>query len=397
MKRKLLVCLLAGAMTISASGMMAVAEETEATTEAEETTAEDGAELSDDIYSFEVKIDGEIYKFPMSYADFTSKGWSFSGDETAEIAPNYYTSESFTKDNLTAYVSLINLGINTVTLSDSVVGGIDLDSYYLEDAPDTVIELPGGITYGVSTLDDVTSAYGTPSDTYEGDLYTKLTYDYASYQNIDLYIDSETGVLNEIDIRNFVYDEESNSSAAAEVSDEPTPEVLAYEAPAELGDDLNSFIVDFAGNLYQLPAPVSVFLENGWTLKEDESDSVVAGKDSGWVYMIKDNQKFHTLAKNYNANATTIENCFVTSVEVNVNGTNLPMTVQKGITMGISEEELIAAIGDTRYEKEESSDTFTYYNIKSEEYTTDYVQVLVNTEEDQVTGICVQYHPSSLE
>lgn len=394
MKRKLLVCMLAGVMTISAFGTMAAAEE--ATTEAAATASEDAA-LSDDIYSFEVKIDGELYKFPMSYADFTAKGWSLSGDETAEIAPNYYTSETFTKGDVKAYVSLINLGINTVALSESMVGGINLESYYLDDAPDTTIELPGGITYGVSTLDDVTSAYGTPSDTYEGDLYTKVTYDYASYQDIDLYIDSETGVLNEIDIRNFVYDEESNSSAASEVSDEPTPEVLAYEAPAELGDDLNSFIVEFAGDLYQLPVPVSVFLENGWTLKEDESDSVVAGKGSGWVYMIKDNQKFHTLTKNYNANATTIENCFITSVEVNVNGTNLPMTVQKGITMGISEEELIADIGDTRYEKESSSDTFTYYNIKSEEYTTDYVQVLVNTEEDQVTGICVQYRPDSLE
>lgn len=397
MKRKLLVCILAGMMATSAFGTMAVAEETEAATETAGDAASDGEELSDDIYSFEVKIDGELYKFPMSYADFIAKGWSFNGDETAEIAPNYYTSESFTKGDLKTYVSLINLGINTVALSDSVVGGIDLDSYYISDAPDTTIELPGGITYGVSTLDDVTSAYGTPSDTYEGDLYTKLTYEYASYQDIELYIDLETGVLNEIDICNFVYDEESNSSAASEVSDEPTPEVLAYEAPSELGDDLNSFIVEFAGDLYQLPAPVSVFLENGWTLKESESDSVVAGKDSGWVYMMKDNQEFHALAKNYNANATTIENCFVTSVEVNVNGTNLPMTVQRGITMGISEEELIAAIGDTRYEKESSSDTFTYYNIKSEEYTTDYVQVLVNTEEDQVTGICVQYRPSSLE
>ncbi len=395
MRRKLFACLLIGAMAVSALGTMALAEEADTESAAEATASDDGAELSDDLYSFQLKIDGELYQFPMSYADFTAKGWTCKADETSELAPNYYTSETFTKGDLEAYVDLINFGINTVTYADCLVGGISIDEWQFEDAPDTVIEFPGGITYGVSTLDDVTVAYGTPSDTYEGELYTKLSYDYASYQDIELYIDIETGVLDEFDLRNLTYDEESASTDTSDVSDEPTAEVLAYEAPTELGDDLGSFIVEYAGDLYQLPAPVSAFLENGWTLIEEDSESVVAGKNTGWVYMMKDNQTFHTLARNYGANATTIENCFVTSVEASIHGPNLPLTVQKGITMGMSGEELLAALEGEKYEVT-GDEPYVYYNIKDEEYTTDYVQVLLNTDENQVTSITSQYHPSSV-
>lgn len=55
--------------------------------------------------------------------------------------------------------------------------------------------------------------------------------------------------------------------------------------------------------------------------------------------MSKDNQNYHTIVRNYSADAAVIENCFVTDVEGNVNRTNLPITVQKGITIGLTEDE----------------------------------------------------------
>lgn len=396
MKHKLLMCLLVGTMVLSSYGMMALAEETETETAADAAASEDGAELSDDLYSFQVKINGEVYQFPCSYADFTAKGWVLDGEESEELAPNYYTSSSFKLGDLEASVELINLGMNTITIPETIVAGITIDEWNYEDAPDTVIEMPCGITYGISSLDDIVAAYGTASDTYDGDLYTKLTYDYASYQDIELYVSAETNVLNEISIRNFVEPEGSSSDDSdVEVSDEPTPEVLAYTAPTELGDDFQSFIVEFAGDLYQLPAPVSVFLENGWTLKTDDTEMVVAGKNTGWVSMIKDNQSFRTLARNYNGNAAAIQNCFVTSIEASVHGPNLPMTVQKGICLGMSEEDLMAALEGVEYEQE-GEEPYLYYNIKNEEYTTDYVQVLLNTDEGKVTGLTSQYHPDSI-
>lgn len=406
MKHHLSAYLLTCTVTALILGCTAAAEESAETAAETETVAESAADsaeetaedLSDDLYSFQFRLDGEVYTLPMSYADFISKGWTCDDDESMEIEPNTYGMVSFRKGGLEVYADAINLTINTVPLSESSIGGLSMDEWQYEDAPETTFELPGGIAYGQSTLDDITAAYGTPSDTYEGDLYTKVTYEYDSWQEIELYISTETGVLNEVDIRNFAEDKEGNAAAAAEVSDEPTPEVLAYETPGELGSDPLSFIVDFAGDLYQMPAPVSVFEENGWTIKTESSDSVVAGKSFGWVYMMKDNQEYHAIARNYNANAATIRNCFLTSVEGNVNDCNLPITIPSGVTLGMTGEEVEAALDGITYEKDDTtSEMFTYYTIESLDSSLDNVEILLYNEDNAVTGIEVSYEPKTLE
>lgn len=247
------------------------------------------------------------------------------------------------------------------------------------------MELPGGITYNVSTLDDITAAYGPASDTYEGERYTKLSYEYDFYQDWDLYVSTETGLLNEVEVRNMIEDADANAAAAAEVSNEPTEAVLAYTAPTELSAELDDFVVEYAGDLYQLAAPVSAFLENGWTLKPD-SDSVVAGGSYGWVYIMKDNQEYHTTARNYDKNATTIENCFISDLTADVNNTNLPMTIAGGITMGMSEADLLTALDGIDYELDSESDYFNYYKIEIEEYSS-YYSIRVAKETSTVSSI----------
>lgn len=414
MRRKFLTYVLACSMAVSAAGFAAAAEETEgisetteaineasedATEDAADTVSEDGNALSDDIYSFQIKIDGEVYQFPMSYADFTALGWEYKYDASTELSPNSYSAaEVFKKGDLEIYTQIVNFGLNTLPLSECTIGGISIDSWQFSDAPDTAIELPGGITYNVSTLEDVKAVYGEPSDTYEGDLYTKLEYRYDYYQEWELYIEKETGVLYEVEVENMIMDEATaaaNEAAASEVTDDPIEEVLAYTAPTELGDDPLSFIVDYAGTLYQLPAPVSVFEENGWTIKEADSADIVAGKDSGWLYMMKDNQEYHTLVRNYSPNAASIRNCFVTTVEADTYSTKLPIVIPTGITVGMSADEALALLEGISYETENSS-SFTYYNIVGESISRECVQIVINDEERVVTSIEVSHEPKTL-
>ena len=414
MKKKVLLCFLATMYGLTLFSLSAMASETETeavseissdtalTTDTEtESTSESSnstSELSDDIYSFQIKINSDIYSFPMSFDDLISMGWEYIDDDSAELAPNNYSpTERFKLGDLEAYVTMVNLGINTEPISDCTVAGISIDSFQMADVTDVAIELPGGIQYGVSTLDDITAAYGTPSDTYEGDLYTKVSYEKDYYQDIELYVDSETGFLNEISLENMSAEEDAGSDAAADLSDEPTSEVLAYQAPSELGDDFTSFIVEYAGDLYQLPAPLSEFVKNGWTIDTSQSASYVAGKSYDWVYMSKDNQNYHTIVRNYSPDAAVIENCFVTDVEGNVNSTNLPITVQKGLTLGLTEAEVISALEGVDYELEDESETFHYYNIKSPESSLDYVQIVINTEDDSVIAINVTNTPKTLD
>lgn len=398
MKRKLIYCLMAvlccntAVPVMAAPNMKLAVTQTEAETKAE--TDIEKSELSDDLYSFEVKIDDEVYTFPMSYRDFTALGWEYQGEETDELEPsNYSPTAQFKKGNLVIYGELVNLGINTVPVTECSIAGFSVDSYKIAEEPGTSIELPGGIKYGSATIDDIKEAYGNPTDTYEGDLYTKLTYKKDYYQQADLYVSSETGVLNEIELENMVYDEDSNAASAAEVSTDPTTEVLAYKAPEELGDDLDSSIVEYAGDLYQLPAPVSVFLDNGWKLDEEKSASVIAGKSSDWLYMSKDNQNFHTMVRNYSQDAASIENCFVTEVEGYIYDTNLPITIQKGITIGMTEKEVKDALDGIDYELDDSTDGYHYYNVKKGDL--DGVEIMVDTEDDEVQRINVSYRPDS--
>lgn len=418
MNKKLLTFLLAGTFAISSVTLCAAEAETESTTEtatevsteeaaSEDVSTEEGAseadetasaELSDDLYSFQVKLNDVLYQFPMTYAEFTAMGWEYQDDETFEVAPYEYTpSAEFKNGALEIYATVINLGINTVPISECLVGGIDIDQYNIEDAPDTTIEFPGGILYGKATMDDVKAAYGEPTRVYEGDLYTNLTYEYDYDQSFDFYIDAETGVLNQFEMENLIADEEARTTAAAEVSSEPTEAVLAYTAPTELGDDLFSFTVDFAGNLYQLPAPVSVFEENGWTVKEADSDAVVPGGSFGWVTMMKDNQELSVIARNYDANATVINNCFVTSVESSEYTTNLPLNIQKGITVGMSTADLEAALEGVDYEKDTESESFTYYTITGPDSSLDRVSISVNNENGTVSTLDVSYDPRELK
>ena len=409
MKKKILLCFCAAIYGSAFFSLNAVASESDtetvtefsseteltsdAETESSSASSSASAELSDDI-----KINSDIYTFPMSFDDLISMGWEYLSDASAELEPNNYSStERFKLGDLEAYITMANLGINTEPISGCTVSGISIDSFQMNGITDVTIELPGGIRYGVSTLDDITAVYGTPSDTYEGDLYTKVSYEKDYYQDVELSVDSETGVLNGIAIENMSAGEDTGSDAATDLSDEPTPEVLAYQAPSELGDDLTSFIVEYAGDLYQLPAPLSEFEKNGWTIDTAQSASFVAGNSYDWVYMSKDNQNLHTIVRNYNSNAAVIANCFVTDVEGNVDSTNLPITVQRGLTIGLTEAEVVSALDGVEYELDDENESFHYYTVESPESSLDYVQIVVNTEEDSVIAINVTNTPKTLD
>lgn len=81
---------------------------------------------------------------------------------------------------------------------------------------------------------------------------------------------AETGLLNGVSIRNLSQPEDF---VASPVSQQVPAIVESYQAPQAVGESLDSFALSYAGCLYQLPAPVSAFLDNGWTLVEDDSEA----------------------------------------------------------------------------------------------------------------------------
>ena len=286
----------------------AAAETTEAAGEATDSEIAEG--LGDDIYSFSMELDGQIMKFPMTYQDFVGMGWELSSreDPDMKISTNSYGFVSFNKGKNSVSAEVMNLGINEVGLEDSLIGGITVDGSYDIDLTSVSVKLPGGIELGKSTLDDIKAAYGDPSDTYEGDLYTKVTYEKDTYQEVELSVFKDDNTLKKVDMENL---EEPEGYDKGAVSDEVPDIVTAYKAPDTLGSDMLDTAVEYMGDLYSLPAPVSAFTANGWEIQDAEDTPYVEGGGIAFIDMMKNNQSIHFSVYNETENATALENCFV--------------------------------------------------------------------------------------
>ena len=399
MKKKTLIVVLTGCMVLSPVSVYA-ADATETTTEAEvtETAAqEDSAdsestgELGDDIYSFSMEFDGQTMKFPMTYQEFTDMGWELSSSEDPDtkVSTNSYGMLTFNKGASSVYADVINLGINEVGLEDCLIGGISVDGSYDVDLTAVSVKLPGDIELGKATLDDIKAAYGEPSDTYEGDLYTKLTYEKDSYQEVELSVFKDDNTLKEVDMRNF---EEPEDYDKGTVSDEVPDIVTSYEAPTALGDDMMDTDVEYMGDLYSLPAPVSAFTANGWEIQDAEDTPYVEGGGIAFIDMMKNNQSIHFSVYNETENATALENCFVRELSfATYDPESIEMKLSGDITLGADKAELIKMADEKGYISEENEDYLRIYPNKDSKIR-NYVEFWFNKDEDSNKAASVTAH-----
>lgn len=321
--------------------------------------AQTPAELSDDLYDFQVSIDGTVYQFPMWFSDFAALGWEYDGDETETLSSNQYTfTQVWKKDGCKVYTRFANLSMNTVPFSESMVAGITLEEYYLKDC-DWEILLPGGIQYGVSNADDIKAAYGDPTSDYDGDLYYKMTYEYDFYREISLYVYKDDDTLKQIEIENMVELEGADNSV-----DDTVPDLVKeYKAPSSLGNDFYAYTAQLEGVVYSLPCPVSVLLENGFEIDESSSDSEVGAGRNGWVDLRYNNQTLHTMVENYADYATTVENCFAVSMKSSEYGPKFDLVFPGNIKVGDKEDVVKKATAKFNCEIETSDSGYTYYTV----------------------------------
>lgn len=341
-----------------------------------------------DLYSFKIGIDGTVYQFPMTYDEFTKLGWEYDDDDTRTLDAHSYTAvERFVRDEDYVYTSFLNLSDKEKPYSECVIGGIEIEKDMLGDSE---VTLPGGIIYPKATEEDIIKAYGEPTDRYDGgDGYITLTYSLSSYQEVKFSFTCEG--FDEVEIQNFM---DPNDVATASGNEEEKLDIVdKYEAPKKLSDSFKDYTVEFAGDLYHLPAPVSEFVDNGFKIVTSESNMQVEAEGYGWVTLMKDNQSMWVVANNYANEETTINNCFVISIEADVNGCNLPCEISKEIAIGMSEKALKKALDGTKYEVDESED-FTYYNLTFRNSDGSY-SIVVNKESNKVSAIEIKHEPSA--
>lgn len=317
-------------------------------------------ELPDDIYSFQIALDNDVYQFPMWISDFEAMGWKYAEKETGELKPDYYTSAYWEKDGLNCYSQIFNFTINTLPYNQCAIAGINVDKYDLEELGVTVT-LPKGIQTGVATKEDILAAYGTPTSEYEGNSYYKAEYKYDTYQKISLYVYKESGVLEQVDICNLTDLEGGNNEVSYAIPDY----VMNYQEPTSMEDTNYDMVFALDGGIYNMPCPVSSFIADGFVVDLEKSDEYIASAKSGTVVLTKGNVSISCRAYNYAKYATYIQNCFVTGIDVYSDKFNL--TMLESIKVGTSEEDVLKAIEGLNYQEKEYGTNERSFKIFSPE------------------------------
>lgn len=172
--------------------------------EEQSASAEKPTVLSDNLYDFQISIDGTIYQFPMQYSEFEALGWQYIGEPTNTLDPNHHAlTEMWLKDGGRALTKFMNLSTDTVPYSESTVIGITLDQLDVRDC-DWEIIMPNGIQWGVSDADDIILAYGEPTEDDDNEYYRKMKYEYENYRAVLLYVYKDDNTLKKIEIINVV-------------------------------------------------------------------------------------------------------------------------------------------------------------------------------------------------
>lgn len=181
-------------------------EETQTQTQVTPSEPVDLGELSDDLYSYQIIINGELYQLPMDFSELSAKGWKLDGDENEELdAYTYVPFQTFKMGDYEIEAGFVNLTDSPQPYSACQIVAISVDlSYNWQDDNDMTFILPKGIQSGKSTPEDVKKAYGEPSSENPGDRVTILRYE-EDFARKEIHFSFSDGILNSVEVMNKNY------------------------------------------------------------------------------------------------------------------------------------------------------------------------------------------------
>ena len=342
-------------------------------------------DLSDDLYSFQFSLNGTVYTLPCAYSLFADNGWSIEGIDGETLEPDQYTfSQNMDNGDMLIMASLVNTNTDVLPMEECNVGNISVDNYQAEKGVKLV--LPKNIAVG-SAYDDVVAAYGEPTDKSDLGPITALTYKLDSYSSVVIEINTESNTVDSIEIENLIAKETSSSSK----SSGDVPDVVKnYSAPSSVGKSWDSFDLKYADSYYHLPAPVSSFIDNGWTMVSDGNEMLAAKDSTVGVELRKDNQVLRASVRNYADTEQPITNCFLISLKSSEFDTKVSIELPKGITEKSKPDDIIAAYGEPT--NKDSSSSFDYYEYRNSDGSIDFS---ISKDTKTITTIEVNNDPKS--
>lgn len=338
--------------------------------------------MTDELFDFTFELEGVVYQLPCEYEDFTDNGWTISStgvNSDTKIPGNSSDYLYMSKDGRKITVYPYNMSGNAKAIKDCKIGGIDCYGYNEVD-----FVIAKGVTVAASA-DEIKKQFGVPGDSSIGDDYEYITYfaDKDSYDNCVKFIIYNDAEYSSITMKNFIESEDDKT-----VTNTERPDYLdKYKEPEAMGNDFKSSVVKIEGDLYQLPVPVSVFIDKGWQITQHSGDVVAGGND--YIYMKKDGKELDLRIVNYAEYQTTVENCAVTKVSVyDGYGTSIIVgSESNNITIGTAKNEVDTLTGsDFDYYEGTYSHSYSYSEFDERDFGLD---ISVDKESGKVSSIDV--------
>ena len=319
--------------------------------------AERLTELSDDLEDYTFKLDDVVYQLPFAFPELTAGGWTISTKGTSDQTKVKGNSDMYlevSKNGATVTVYAVNASGSARPLGECLIGGIEILQNEFQDASRFCTSK--GITLS-STENEIISAFGESEDVNEYSQYKVINYAGKYSRNrVSFMVYEKDTKFNRVKMFNYPTEPEYTETV------EEVPEYLAsYAAPAALGDALFSGILELDGALYQLPAPVSEFLNNGWEFYSKPGFLVAGGTDS--VTLCKGEQKFNARVMNFSEVQTLTENCAVSEIDADAK-TLGSCRLPQGVEFGTAKTAVDAL--STEFYTNEYSDYY-YYNTMDKE------------------------------
>ena len=329
-----------------------------------------------ELKAYKFEIDGVSYQLPIKMGDLTSKGWKLitqSGTDFKTdvlLAPLGEVYAVLKKGKEYLYITMINQMIHESNKYNEFL------IYHIEGN----IKLPGGISIN-SSVSDVKKKYGKIINSNGADDYWSLlqyinpVHKYSAdnhliIDGIEMY--AEKGKVSTVSMQHF----NINLLDMVAKIDQP----YQYDTPSQLGKNMFNYTFGLKDHFYELPAPLSAFLDQGFIVSGIIADElfgneqvalnnlgkkgvVLAPGETIPLILKKKNKVIAVQLKNEYGSFQYYKDCTIVNVRMLPFNTGATCTIAGNIQIGSSEEELIASFGDMSYARYSNQQLEAHLNI----------------------------------
>ena len=113
------------------------------------------------------------------------------------------------------------------------------------------------------------------------------------------------------------YYDSMNSDKKIPAATEKVPEFIkGYIAPTQLGEKATSGIIQIDGDLYQMPAPVKAFTDNGWELESWLDNATFSSTEQTHVAMKRNGKRLVLFANVLSVCSGDVDNAYVERIDI---------------------------------------------------------------------------------